>query len=187
MPLLTDATAIYVGDTPAQKVYLGDVEVWPSAPPYGPPQTGYTSQTPASNSSGPQSYGNDVQLAVAGRITKLRHYWQPAAVGTARAVKVWSDVYGILQSSATVTRSSGFVGWTEVALPTPLIVTAGQIVRVSADVAAGDFCARNSIASDYVNGDVTISVNGWMGAEGGYPNTNFQRKFFVDVVFEKAL
>ena len=102
-------------------------------------------------------------------------------------MKVWNDVFGIVQASATVTRASGFIGWTDVALSTPLIVTAGQTVRVGVDIEAGDFCARRNDSADYVNGDVTIRATGWQGALGTYPTTNFLRQFFCDVVFEKQL
>lgn len=37
MPLLSDATALYAGDLPAQKVYLGDTLVWSAGPPPPPP------------------------------------------------------------------------------------------------------------------------------------------------------
>jgi Domain of unknown function (DUF4082) len=191
MPLLNTASKIYQGSSLATKVYQGSVQVWPPAPSFGPDQSVYTDQTPVvsapAGGSG-ESYGADIVCAVAGRIIALRHYRRSdfPAGQTTQTMRLWDNSGAQLASVSTVGESGS--GWKVATISSPIIVTAGQTVRVSKDAPPGHTLSAGG-AGTLINGDLSLTQN-YVGIGGGgiiRPNLNDGSRYFVDLIFQKAL
>lgn len=193
MPLINTAAKIYKGTVPAVKVYRGTVLVWPPAPPWGPDQTGFGGAAVAGTSEQGEavtaSRGNEFTFAAAGRVTALWFRSAPGDLSTTRVMRVWSVPGGTVLASATLTYTLTD-GWFQVALPTPLAVSAGQTVRVSWEITAGDRVLRRTGVADGAVGDLTVKGRTYnSGAPNTYPNTLNATYQFVgaDLTFQKAL
>lgn len=185
-----DLTKAYVGSTPIKALYAGATQIWSAAPPptYGPDQTTYTTQVPDSTGTGSSfAYGNDVVFAVAGRIASVRYYWVAAGANASRTVRIYSSGQADLGSAAVLRGTAGSVGWATAALAAPITVTAGQTVRVVAEMPTSDTWGRvNQPGADVVNGDLTRKMQGYSTSGGtGYPNSPVGRHYFADIVFQK--
>lgn len=125
MPLLSEAPALFVGDTPVQRVYLGDTLVWePPSAGWGPDEFIFASETtPAGTSpqSFPFTFGIRFTPVVDGRITGVRFYSYTAVTG--RQVSIWSDTGAKLAHGVGGVEVG--VGWQVIPLDEPLSVKAG--------------------------------------------------------------
>jgi hypothetical protein len=130
MPLLSEAPALYVGDAPVQRVYLGDTLVWepPSQGEWGPPESMLDpAVTPVTNYTGAYTTGARFLCTVEGRFTHLRSY-NCDSTGTA-FLRLWDHTAGqVLLAQVTVPPA---LGWQDHPLPTPIPAIAGHEYTVS--------------------------------------------------------
>ncbi len=129
---------------------------------------------------------------VAGSITALRFY---RGTGNANGyvAKLWSGS-GTLLAQASV-RDGRVPGWQEVALPTPVPITAGTTYVASYYTSNGQFARDVSgLASAIVSGNLTAPASSTVGGNGvfaygtgGFPASSYKdANYWVDVRFVPA-
>jgi endonuclease/exonuclease/phosphatase family metal-dependent hydrolase len=129
---------------------------------------------------------------VAGSITALRFY---RGTGNANGyvAKLWSGS-GTLLAQASV-RDGRVPGWQEVALPTPVPITAGTTYVASYYTSNGQFARDVSgLASAVVSGNLTAPASSTVGGNGvfaygtgGFPASSYKdANYWVDVRFVPA-
>jgi hypothetical protein len=132
---------------------------------FGPAESMYPDSAPlASVTSGIYTLGTQFTVDVDGQITHLRYHHSASCGGGIHYLSLWLG--GYKAASASDSSPAGYPGWVNVALPTPLSVTAGQVYRVafSVDGQATDY------SLDMPPPDAAPNLTRSM-AEGGWYNT----------------
>jgi Domain of unknown function (DUF4082) len=183
MTLLNTADAIYVGDIPADKVYLGDTLVWepPSIGGWGPQERMLNNSLPTLQSGGDYTRGVRFTVGAFGRISHIRYY---NVTGVQHTLSLWT-VDGIRVASVV---DPGAVGWREVALPTPYL--ADPAVLPFGLLGASAY--SGSVRYDY--GDLPVSLAPHLTDMGGYYSSGDTfpgggagpYHYHVDVVFQEG-
>lgn len=138
MTKLNDADAIYIGATPVLAAHLGGTLVW--TPPgatgvFGEQGTGGGGNWPTNADralfNGPWTVPTDCE------ITSLFIHWRattPAGVGTKGLIYSNSGASGYPGARLGVSNAANTVGpgWLELVFPTPVALTAGQVVWLGA-------------------------------------------------------
>jgi hypothetical protein len=153
----------------------------------GPPQSLFTTQTPAApnDTDGvPYELGMKFRLARTGQITAIR-YWRSPSDSGSHVGRIWSAT-GV--QLASVTFSGGTAsGWQQQALATPLRVQANTIYTVSVNVAAYFPFTDSGLATAIVNGDISSvadGANGVFGNPATFPTNSYRNSnYFRDIVF----
>lgn len=195
MPLLNTATKVYVGSTPALKVYRGSTLVWtpPVTASYGPTQYSYdaTDVPPGSAiTTAHGAAGNDVTFAVAGRIIGMRYWYSVGHAATSITLRVWSATGPTLLGSVVIGNDPGGAWSNPVMFATPISVTAGQVVRPIGEFTSGDQLPRTVTNSGVsaVRGDMTRHGQFYTGTTGTYPTSLFTTRWYMtDILFQKLL
>jgi endonuclease/exonuclease/phosphatase family metal-dependent hydrolase len=126
---------------------------------------------------------------VPGTITALRFY-RGAANANGYVAKLWTNS-GTLLAQASVT-DGRVPGWQEVALPTPVSITAGTTYVASYYTSNGQFARDVSgLASAIVSGNLTAPASSTVGGNGvffygtgGFPASSYKdANYWVDVRF----
>ncbi len=138
--------------------------------------------------------GMKFRTDVAGHITALRYFKPAGATGT-HTGSLWTST-GVNLAQEVFTNETPS-GWQEVALTTPIAVTAGTTYVVSYFSASGDYVGTNNyFAQQAGNGFVHGLADGLDGPNGLYqytlapafPTQTFQKSnYWADVVFEDSL
>ena len=145
---------------------------------------------PSENDPQPIEVGVKLQPESNGFITALRFYKGPGNGGT-HVGHLWTSG-GTQLAQATFTSETA-TGWQEVALATPVAVTAGTTYVASYHTDQGDYAVdENYFAATYENPPLRALADGELGGNGVYrygasafPTNAFQAEnYWVDVVFE---
>ncbi|NJL57573.1 DUF4082 domain-containing protein, partial [bacterium] len=139
-----------------------------------------------------------------GYITHLRFYWYPGMTGPFVG-RVWSST-GTKLAEVPYPTPTGGAGWQEVALPSPLAITANTVYVASYSVGpggypfSGGFSGGFFTAGGVTNGPLTAlsagdaqaltgTRNGVLNiAPGGFPNASFgDAHYWSDVVFNQTI
>jgi PKD repeat protein len=140
--------------------------------------------TPAENNdTGGVVYTVATQLSssYSGYITALRFYRASGETGT-NVGQLWSDG-GSLLAQATFP-SSPSSGWVEVALSSPVAVSAGTRYRVAVNTNTRQSKTSCGIGSGITNQVLTAYQGFWIAGNGVFPTTGSCSNFFVDVKFD---
>lgn len=172
----------------------------PSGGNFGPAQSLYTVEAPASatNESPGPTLGTVIVLAVAGRITHLK--WYCPAVKPSNELTLPLVLYNADTTTELARVVPGALTadtWVTAALTTPVTTTAGQ--RVVAAVYSGSqygFTAAGFAVSGVTSGDLTAPATGSTAGGNGrfhsgsdaFPESTFGgNNYWTDIVFQKAL
>lgn len=147
--------------------------------------TCFTSQTPTENADTlgvVYTVATQFSSAHNGYITHLRFYRAAGETGT-NVGKLWTNG-GTLLAQATFP-SSPSSGWVEVALSSPVAITAGTLYRVSVNTNVRQSKTGCGIGSGITNQSVMTAHQGfWIAGNGVFPTTGSCSNFFVDVKFD---
>ncbi len=136
--------------------------------------------------------GVKFQSDVDGYITGLRFYKSAANTGT-HVGNLWT-AGGTLLASVTFTNETAS-GWQEMALPTPVAITANTTYVASYHTNVGRYSADSAyFTSAYDNPPLRAPSNGESGGNGvylygagGFPNQTWNAtNYWVDVVFQES-
>lgn len=182
-----------------RSVHRRRILVGGAAPAPPPAQSLFTDQVPVNldrNDLGPAggATGTAILIGVDGHVTKIRFYGTDTISGS-YTVELWPATPGARLASKDLAVAP-VPGWNEVALDTPVAVTAGDIVRPAVWSSAGRYVRTSAFwGADLVHGDLTgIQHNTHGGVKNGtfsvdspantYPdNENGQASYFADLVF----
>lgn len=194
MSPLNQASAIYLGATRVDAVYLGPNKVWSAvSDAYGPAETLYGDVPAQSGPADPNTFsiGNQIQIVADGRITAIRFYRWPGAA-LSRYVAIWGAAGEILADGYT---SGDVAGWNVFPIP-PLAVTAGQVIRTSygyaGNAAAGSFSynpsPQTSVSPNLVWLSGCYSTPVPSGGDDDYPaNTIQPNNYYADIIYQERL
>ena len=145
------------------------------------------STTPGSADSGD---GSSIELGVQfrasadGFITGLKFYKSAANTGT-HTGSLWS-ASGQLLATGTFTGETAS-GWQTLTFATPVAITAGTTYVTSYHTNSGHYAVnRNSFASQFTSGSLTVLANGgvFLYGSGGFPSASYQASnYWVDPLF----
>jgi hypothetical protein len=119
--------------------------------------------------------------SVSGKITHIRFYKAPGESGT-HVGRIWSDT-GALLAQASFPTPEAPSGWHEVALSTPLQITAGVKYRVSYNVNFYGAKIVSGLGSPVSNGPLTAWTGFYSTPSGTFPNTGSVSNFLADIRF----
>ncbi|HEV7504091.1 MAG TPA: DUF4082 domain-containing protein [Thermoanaerobaculia bacterium] len=145
--------------------------------------TCFTSQTPTDNldtAGVVYSVGTQFSSSSSGYITSLRFYRASGETGT-NTGKLWTDS-GTLLASETFP-SSPSSGWVEVALSTPVAISASTLYRVSVNTNTHQSKTGCGIGSGITNQVLTAAQGFWV-AGNTFPTTSSCSNYFIDVKFD---
>jgi uncharacterized protein DUF4082/PKD domain-containing protein/reprolysin-like metallo-peptidase family M12B len=145
--------------------------------------TCFTSQTPTDNldtAGVVYSVGTQFSSSSSGYITALRFYRAAGETGT-NTGNLWTDS-GSLLATATFPGSPSS-GWVEVALSTPVAISASTLYRVSVNTNTRQSKTGCGIGSGITNQVLTAAQGFWV-AGNTFPTTSSCSNFFVDVKFD---
>ena len=136
------------------------------------PMPMFSNAVHSSYSSGNYTYGQSFTPDVDIRVTHLRHYF-----GT--RVSIWTDS-GVLLASKNVTGTPGT--WTETALDTPLILSAGTRYRIGAYTGGGAYYYRYDMSGSFSDG---VIHQAYSSSGDGFPSNPTSRQWFlVDLCYQ---
>ncbi|MBL8728038.1 MAG: DUF4082 domain-containing protein [Planctomycetes bacterium] len=149
---------------------------------------------PLGNDSSPIEVGMKFRADSNGYVTALRYYKPVGATGT-HTGSLWT--VGGLNLAQEVFTGETASGWQEVALPTPIAITAGTTYVVSYFSASGDYVGTNNYFTTQAgSGLVHGLADGLDGPNGlfrytlapAFPTQTYQKSnYWADVVFETSL
>ncbi len=128
--------------------------------------------------------------SVAGKITAIRFY-RGVEDRSGYVVHLWSSTGTSLATRSVAANSAATAGWREVALATPVSITAGTTYVASYFAANGSYAATNGgLASTRVSGPLTASAGSGVyryTSTSAFPSSVYQNSnYFVDVTFVAA-
>ena len=148
-------------------------------------------QNPAEADSAAVEVGTKFRADRNGSVTAVRFYKGSGNTGT-HVAHLWTGT-GTLLATATYANETA-TGWQQVALPSPVAVTAGATYVVSYFAPVGRYAADEGYfgTSSYDNGPLSALRDGQDGANGvyrygspgGFPTASFaSTNYYVDLVF----
>lgn len=143
-----------------------------------------TSQVPTENvSTGGVAYmvANRFRSTHAGMITHLRFYRAAGESGT-NTGRLWTE--GGVQLAQANFPATPTSGWVEVALPTPVAISANTLYRVGVNTNFQQAKTGCGLDPDIVNQNLTADLGFWLAGNGVFPTTTSCSNFFVDVRFD---
>ena len=153
----------------------------------GPPQSLFTTQTPAlpnASDGVPYELGMKFRLARAGQITAIR-YWKALSDTGTHTGRIWSAT-GTQLASVTFSGETAS-GWQQQTLTTPLLVQANTTYVVSVNVASNYPFTADGLATAIVNADISSVAdgnNGVFGTPFAFPTNSYRNSnYFRDILF----
>lgn len=144
----------------------------------------FPSLTPTeNNSTGGVIYtvGTQLSSSNSGYITHLRFYRAAGESGT-NTGQLWTDGGSLLAQATFPSFPSS--GWVEVALSSPVAISAGTRYRVSVNTNVQQSKTSCGIGSGITNQVLTAHQGVWVAGNAVFPTTGSCSNFFVDVKFE---
>jgi hypothetical protein len=182
VPVLAEADAVHVGDTPADAVYLGDTLVWSAMPePWGPAESMFDLTLPTLWYTD-YTLGVKFTVATNGRISHIRNYNES---GARLDVSLWSETGTLLAAGAD---TSGTRGWRDVPLSAPVPVSAGTVYVATAYLngATYGYTANPLPPSLTPHLAPTIAVYAPGGGAGFPAYSDPGYNYHVDVVYQQG-
>ena len=183
MPVLNTADKLFLGTQTVAAAYAGVNNVWSPPVAYGPQERMLAATAPTTNGSGTFTIGTRFTVTAAGRITHIR-YWHRTGP-TTRTLSIWTNAGAKLASVVDATGAAA-TGWREIALPTPLNVTAATGYTVSYST-TGPYSFTNS---NPVSGAAHLTGPGayWVSGVDVFPGTSVANtNYHADVVYQPLI
>jgi Domain of unknown function (DUF4082) len=177
----TGALGDYYLDTDDRILYGPKVDG--SVAVYGPNQSAHTSQTESGSSTGKVA-ASEIIFNVPGRVTGITFHRNSGSALSGVTLKLWTQGGALLGTCAT-TGDTGS-GWKTAYFATPILVTAGQIVRASGEWATAGTFSTFTLGSNIGNSDLVLMSTGYYSTSAGaFPNTATAEDYLIDVIFQK--
>jgi hypothetical protein len=134
----------------------------------------------------PLEFGTKIKPLLNGRITAVKYWRQASTTQVTRKVNIWNTTSFARLATATIADDGGGSGWKTVALSTPLLVVADQVILASVNQ-NDDYSRTESPGFPFTTGDLTAVDGLYAVGSDIYPGTSANVNFFVDVVFQKEV
>jgi hypothetical protein len=183
--------ALRLGAAEALKAYLGPTLVWDKTTgSFGVPESLFDNTPPTYGAAGSYTVGNQFTVIAAGRITHIRYWHAAGCGGFNHALALWNGFTGVKLASTSDAAPDAFAGYREIALATPWLVVAGDLIHVSYLTGGGNFNYTDSTPPSFAPHLTMTTGAGYyaVGAVEAFPNNGAGGPHYhADVVYESQL